>query len=85
MSPQVYVDDLDDLLDVAYSPPRDGQGIAIADMTAWTQQITLTWRSPTDLSSVVTVGSTDVIHVDIDISFQGRPVLNTGWLVTRRD
>ncbi len=40
--PQTFVDDLDDLMDVTYSPPRDAHGLPIADMTSWSQTITLT-------------------------------------------
>ena len=83
-SPQVFVDDLDDLMGVTYSPPRDAHGSAITDMTAWSQTITLTWRSPTDLTSAVSDGTSDIVHVQVDISYQGQPVLSTGWLVTSK-
>jgi len=84
-NPQVFVDDLDDLMDVTYAPPRDGQGSPIADMVGWTQQITLTWRDPSDLLSTVEAGTSDVIYVSVQISRHGREVLTVGWLVTRRD
>lgn len=83
--PQVFVDDLDDLMDVTYSPPRDGQGSAIADMTDWSQTITLTWRDPSDLATVVSAGSSDFIHVQVSLSCKGRQVVTTGWLVARRE
>jgi len=82
--PQVFVDDLDDLMDVTYSPPRDGVGSPIADMTPWSETITLTWRDAANLTSTVSAGSSNVIHVQVDISCQGQPILTTGWLVGRR-
>ena len=83
--PQIFVDDLDDLMDVTYSPPRDGQGMSIYDMTGWSQTITLTWRDPDDLSTVVTAGTSDAIHVQVSIAYNGTEKLTTGWLVTRTD
>ena len=83
--PQVFVDDLDDLMNVTYSPPRDGQGQPVADMTGWQQAITLTWRAPSDLTTAVAAGTSDTIHVQVDISHNGLNVLTTRWLVTRRD
>ncbi len=82
--PQVFVDDLDDLMNVTYSPPRDGQGQAIASMVGWSETLTLTWRNPDNLTSVVAAGSSDIIWVTVDVSYQSQPVLSSGWLVTRR-
>ena len=84
-NPQVFVDDLDDLMAVAYDPPRDGQGSPVADMVGWSQYIDLTWRDPDDLSSVVVDGSTHIIYVEATISIQNSEVLKTGWLITRKD
>lgn len=84
-SPQTYVDDLDDLMDVTYSPPRDGQGSSIADMVGWSQEITLTWRDTENLSTVVQAGSSDIIHVQVAVSKDGTEILTTSWLVARRD
>jgi len=83
-SPQVFVDDLDDLMNVVYDPPRDGRGLAIAGMAGWSQTILLTWRNPSNLTSAVANGASDVIHVEVEIAHYGHPVLSTGWLVTRR-
>jgi prepilin-type N-terminal cleavage/methylation domain-containing protein len=84
-SPQQFVDDLDDLMDVTYSPPRDGQFGAIADMTAWSETITLTWRDPTSLDTVVADGASDVIHVHLSVAHAGKQVLETSWIVVRRN
>ena len=84
-SPQTFVDDLDDLMDVTYSPPRDGQFGAIADMTAWSETITLTWRDPLSLDTIVDDGTSDVIHVHLSVAHAGKQVLETGWIVVRRN
>ncbi|HAU36605.1 MAG TPA: hypothetical protein DCX07_02670, partial [Phycisphaerales bacterium] len=81
--PQVFVDDLDDLLNVTYSPPRDGRGIAIADMPGWSETITLTYRNPDNLSQIVS-GRTDVVRVGVEVFHNSRPVFSTGWIVARR-
>ena len=91
-SPQVFVDDLDDLMSVTYSPPRNGpfidmigaDGWYMTGMDGWSQTITLTWRDPADLSAEVTAGTSDLIHVQVDIACDGDTLLTTGWLVARR-
>ncbi len=82
--PTSFLDDLDDMLNVTYSPPRDGLGYMIHDMTGWSQKISLTWRSATDLTTVVSNGSSDIIHVNVEILHQDRLIMTTGWLATRR-
>ena len=79
--PQSFVDDLDDLMDVTFNPPRDGQGSPLADMTGWSETITLTWRSESDLRTTVSAGTSGVIHVQLDLSWQGRLAHSVGWLV----
>lgn len=83
-SPQVWVDDLDDLMGVTYSPPRNACGQVIAGMPGWSQTLTLTWRDPNHLTSVVTPGTSDIIHVQVAVAYQGRAVGTAGWLVARR-
>ena len=82
--PQVAVDDLDDLMDVTFSPPRDAFGSAITDMPGWAESITLTWRDSSDVAVTVSDGASDVVHVRVSVSFQGQEVFTTSWLVTRR-
>ncbi|MDY7011238.1 MAG: prepilin-type N-terminal cleavage/methylation domain-containing protein [Planctomycetota bacterium] len=79
------IDDLDDLMGVTYSPPRDGTGQALSDMTGWSQQITLTWRNPDNLSEILTDGASEMIYVEVMVSSGSQPVLTTGWLVTKRN
>jgi len=80
-NPQTFVDDLDDLMDVTYSPPRDGQGSPLSDMAGWSETITLTWRDPDDLQTTVADGASDVIHVQLDLMWQGQLVHSVGWFV----
>ncbi|MFB3891858.1 MAG: prepilin-type N-terminal cleavage/methylation domain-containing protein [Phycisphaerae bacterium] len=82
--PHVFVDDLDDLMDVTFSPPRDGRGSAISGMDNWSQTITMTWRDPSSLSTIVSPGASNAIYVQVVVSYHSQPVLTTGWLVTRR-
>lgn len=82
--PQTFVDDLDDLMGVTYSPPRDGRGQAITSAIGWAQKITITWRDPEYLASVVTPGATDVVYVQVEVLHRGRRVYTTGWIVARR-
>lgn len=82
--PETYVDDLDDLMDVTYGPPRDGSGQPIVDMAGWSEHITLEWRDPDCLITTVYPGASDVIRVTVKVAHDGRDVLTTGWLVTRR-
>ena len=82
--PQVFVDDLDDLMGVTYSPPRNGLGAAITDMADWSQQISITWRDPDNLTSTVTAGSSDFAYVEVTVSRYGQPILTTGWFEVRR-
>jgi len=82
-NPQTWVDDLDDLMDVTYSPPRDGQGVAIFDLTGWSQTISLSWRDPNDPAATVSPGTSDVVYVQVDVAYQNKPVTATGWLVTQ--
>ncbi len=84
-SPQIFVDDLDDLMDVTYSPPRDGQGQPITDMADWSQTIVLTWRDPDSIATQVAAGTSDVVHVELTVSHHGRDILKTGWLVADRE
>ncbi|MCK4625798.1 MAG: hypothetical protein KAV00_10840 [Phycisphaerae bacterium] len=83
--PQTFVDDLDDLKTVTYSPPRDANGQAISDMTGWSQQITLSWRQQNSISQTVSDGASEIIYVEVVISYEGQSVLTTGWLVTKRE
>ena len=83
-NPQVWVDDLDDLMNVTYCPPRDGQGYAITALSAWSQAITMTWRDPDNLGNTVTNGTSDIIYVNVDVKYQNKHIVSSGWLVTKK-
>lgn len=82
--PPASIDDLDDLMGVTYSPPRDGEGYELYGMSGWSQTITLTWRDPNALTQTVADGASDVIHVQVDIGYKGRTVLTNRWFAARR-
>jgi prepilin-type N-terminal cleavage/methylation domain-containing protein len=81
--PTDFVDDLDDLLSVTYDPPKNSMGNDLTDMIGWSQVVSLTYRDPNDLDTVVSPGPTDVARVEVTIQHTGRDILTTGWLVTR--
>ncbi|MCE5276778.1 MAG: prepilin-type N-terminal cleavage/methylation domain-containing protein [Planctomycetaceae bacterium] len=83
-SPQTFVDDLNDLMNVTYSPPRDAYGSAITDMSGWSQTITMTWRDPDNLSAAVANGASDIVRVEVSVSFKGQPVHTSAFLAVRR-
>ncbi len=77
------LDTLNDLTDVTYSPPRNSLGEELNDMTGWSQTLTVTWRSPTDLDVIVPSGSSDIAHMQLGVEHNGELILSTDWLVTR--
>lgn len=77
-------DDLDDLMDSVFSPPKDGAGWIISDLPNWSQTITLSWRDTADLASTVPDGTSDAVYVQVAIACRGDDILTTGWLVLRR-
>jgi len=91
-SPSTFVDDLDDLYVVgglAYSPPvctpDPSNPTAVQPLTGlehWTQVITLTWRDPVNPNQVVAAGSSELIHVHVDILYAEKTYLSTGWLIS---
>ena len=77
-----YVDDLDDLMDATFSPPRNGLGEVITGMTGWSQSVSLTWRLPSNINTSVVPGTSNVIHVQVTISKSNETLMQTGWLIT---
>lgn len=76
---------LDDLANVTYSPPRDGSGNAMSGMGEWSQTITLSWRDPVDINTVVADGASDLLYLGVTVSKRGQEVVKTGWLAGRRE
>ena len=84
-APETFVDDLDDLLNgVTYTPPRNGYFGQITDMPGWSQQVTFTWRSPSNPATVVSPGPTDLVHIQMDVLYNGNTTLTTGWLTAKK-
>jgi prepilin-type N-terminal cleavage/methylation domain-containing protein len=83
-NPQTFVDDLDDLMDVTYTPPRNANGQPINDLTGWSQTIQLQWKDPNSLLMTVPNGSSDAILVTVIIRRNAVEVLRTSWIVCRR-
>jgi len=89
-SPQDFVDDVDDLMDVTFCPPRDGTGAKILSLPDWSQTITMTWREPDDLllktpaAPTPAPGSTDTILVTVDIKYRGTPVYTMRYFIFDR-
>ena len=77
-------DNLSAMNNVTYNPPRDGQGNAITNLTGWGQTITMTWRNPANIASVVTNGSSDMVYIQVAVAKQSQTILTTGWLVSKR-
>jgi len=78
------IDDLDDLHGQTFSPPCDASGYPMSIDGSWAQQVTISWMDPSDVSST-SASATDVVSVQATILHNGDPVLNTSWIVTRRD
>jgi Tfp pilus assembly protein PilV len=83
-NPQVDVNDLDDLKDVPFTPPRDGEGQAITELAAWSQTVRLQWRDPNDLTARKDDGTTNVVCVSVDVKNNNQLVHTASWIVTRR-
>ena len=79
--PVNFVDDLDDMKTVTFSPPRDGGGNTLSDMTKWSQAVTITWRDPTNPAVVVADGASDLVYVEVEVAHDDTPILTKGWLV----
>lgn len=81
--PNETPDDLDDLDDATFCPPRNGQGAAVTALTSWKQKVNLTWLDPNDLNTPVADGTSDIVYVRVEVSNHDRAIVTSGWLVTR--
>ena len=59
-----------------FSPPKDGGGNTITDMTGWSQTMTFTWRDGANLNNTVAAGSSKYINMRVQI-FQGNVLMLT--------
>lgn len=83
-SPEYFADDLDDLMNYTFSPPRDGQGVAISSMANWSQTVLMEWRDPHSLSTQVPDGGSDTICITVVVGYQGEEVLRSSWFRFKR-
>lgn len=86
VDPNIFVNDINDLMNVTFSPPRDARGQAISELANWSQTITMTWRDPSNLAGPAqAIGSTKVLNVQVVVQNNGITVLTTNWLVAGRN
>jgi prepilin-type N-terminal cleavage/methylation domain-containing protein len=67
-----------------FSPPQDGSGNVITDMTGWSQAISITWRDAANLNNNVAAGSSKFINMQVQIFRGGRLMLSTTAMVVNR-
>ncbi|HDY65662.1 MAG TPA: prepilin-type N-terminal cleavage/methylation domain-containing protein [Phycisphaerae bacterium] len=79
------LDDLDSLTSVTYSPPRNSLGVELTNMAGWSQDLTVTWRSSTDLDVIVPSDSSDIAHIWLAVWHNDELILSTDWLVVRKE
>ena len=77
--------DLDSLTSVTYSPPRNSLGVELTDMPGWSQDLTVTWRSSTDLDVIVPSASSDIAHIQLAVRHNEELILSADWLVMRKE
>ena len=77
--------DIADLSDVTYKPPKDASGQEISGMTDWSQKITLSLRDSDEITEDDDDEESDMIYVEVEILYGSQSVLTTGWLVTKRE
>jgi type II secretory pathway pseudopilin PulG len=68
----------------SFSPPIDATDSAINSLSNWTQTISVTSVSSANLTSILTNGAGNPMAlVTVTVNYQGQPVYQTSWLVTR--
>ena len=67
----------------SYSPPIDGQGQTMGQLSGWSQAIGVTYMNP---AAPATPGNVppDLILVTVTISRNNAQVMSTSWLVARK-
>ena len=94
-NPQIFVDDLDDLMGQTYSPPMSAQrfygtgsnliGTPLVDLRDWSQTIRITYQkadNPAEVSYDESGGEvTNVARVEVTVRYRGEEQLTVSWLV----
>jgi len=99
LSPQTFIDDMDDMLGQTYSPPHSampptGQaannrlGEELSEYTGWSQKIVITYRNPDDLAEITYPRAsnaylTDLAMVQCSIYKGSELIYVTEWLIVR--
>jgi prepilin-type N-terminal cleavage/methylation domain-containing protein len=66
-----------------YSPPIDGRGQTIGQLSGWSQAVAVAYMNPAS-PTTVSGGPSDVILVTVTISRNNAQVMSTSWLVARK-
>jgi type II secretory pathway pseudopilin PulG len=64
---------------VSHTPPVDAAGTAMPDFSAYTQQVTVAYVNPANLTQTV-VGPTDFYRVTVAIIKNGMTITSTSWI-----
>ncbi len=67
-----------------FNPPQDGSGNPITGLAGWSQTVTITWRSSTNLNTNVAAGASNVINVQVQVFRGSQLMLSTTALVVNR-
>ncbi|HEX41519.1 MAG TPA: type II secretion system protein [Phycisphaerales bacterium] len=76
-------DDLDDFDGAVISPPIDAGRVAMSELAAFTQRITVENVSGSDFTQVVGNHTTPFVRVTVDILMNGRTITSTRWIRAR--
>ena len=79
----VNADDVDDYDGQTFSPPIDAGGNALADFSAFTQQIAVENVSKTDLAQVVADHSSDFVRISVIVSQNNQNISAASWIRAR--
>jgi len=73
-------DDLDDFNGASFSPPISADRNALADLSAYTQQITVENVSASDFEQVVSNHSSFFVRVTVKVFLNAREISSARWL-----
>ena len=79
----VSYDDIDDFNGATFSPPIGFNRVALNDLAAYSQQITVQNVSQSNFNVVVTHHSTNFVRITVRILLNGRPITTASWIRAR--
>jgi Tfp pilus assembly protein PilV len=77
--------DIWDLDQAVFSPPRDGQGAVMTEsgLSGWSQRVEVGYRSPEDLTTALPEGQiSNLVYVQVGAWSDDELVLATGWIAS---